>query len=84
VGAVEELEVSDQEVPKLEFYIDDTLVIEVQNIADQIGLSFQDTVSLLVGLGMGYGHEQGMFGPRVTEPMTPEVMFRKLAEAILR
>lgn len=63
---------------------DDAFVIEVEAVAKRLGTSFQDSVSFLVGLGLGHAREIGLIGERVTEPMDPEELFRRLAESILR
>lgn len=62
---------------------DDQLVIEVERAALQLGLGFEDTVSLLVGMGIAAAQEAGLVSGRATTPMDPAELFRRLAAHLL-
>lgn len=58
-----------------EFDDKDTLVAEVANIAKQFSLSPEQALSLVVGVGLRAGQEQGIFGPRAVAPeRTSEIL----------
>jgi hypothetical protein len=50
------------------FHVDDTLVIECRAVADRLGLTLEQAVSFLVGMGIARGQDLGILGPRVTRP----------------
>jgi hypothetical protein len=62
---------------------DDQLVIEVQNVAQQLGFTLTDAVSFLVGLGIAKGNEIGLLNGRATTPMEPDELFARLAAYLL-
>jgi hypothetical protein len=64
------------------WHADDTLVVEVEKAAGELGMKLNDAVSFIVGVGLGRVHEMGLVSGRATEPMDPAELFRRLAEAI--
>lgn len=59
---------------------DDTLVIEVRAVAQQLQCDEKSAVELLVGFGMGYARAKGFIGPRVAPPMPLRELAKRLME----
>ena len=67
----------------IEFEDDDTFVIEVEHAAKRLGFSFQDTVSLLVGLGLSTAIEIGLLDGRATRPMDRGELLTRMAAKLM-
>lgn len=64
---------------RVEWHDDDTAVIEIKRAAEQLGMTFEDTVNFLIGYGLLNAERNGLTGPRATKAMDPRTMIREMA-----